>query len=102
MIAEQTSIEEIRAFEHMLLGEVRILGALRNHKHIVHIYGHQLSCKWLPAEDGNKDHRLLQSMIIMEHVNGGSLKVELGVECLLLSCICKARLTPDCVFCRVI
>ncbi|URD74714.1 STYKc [Musa troglodytarum] len=72
--ADQTSDEDIRNFEYRLLGEVRILNALRNHSCIVEIYGHQLSRKWLPATDGKKEYRLLRSMIIMEYVNGGSLK----------------------------
>ncbi|WOK99239.1 hypothetical protein Cni_G07951 [Canna indica] len=71
---DQASDKEIRDFEYKLLGEVRILGALRNHRCIVDIYGHQLSCKWVPGTDGNKEFRLLRSMIIMEYVNGGSLK----------------------------
>ncbi|KAJ8497928.1 hypothetical protein OPV22_008480 [Ensete ventricosum] len=72
--ADQTSDEAIRNFEYRLLGEVRILNALRNHSCIVEIYGHQLSRKWVPATDRNKEYRLLQSMIIMEYVNGGSLQ----------------------------
>ncbi|KAJ4793509.1 Protein kinase superfamily protein [Rhynchospora pubera] len=67
--------EEIRKFECKFLAEVRILGALRNHRSIVDIYGHQLSCKWVPASDGSgKEYRLLQSIIAMEYVRGGSLK----------------------------
>ncbi|XP_064948313.1 uncharacterized protein LOC135598446 [Musa acuminata AAA Group] len=72
--ADQTSDEDIRNFEYRLLGEVRILNALRNHSCIVEIYGHQLSRKWVPATEGKKEYRLLRSMIIMEYVNGGSLK----------------------------
>lgn len=68
--------EKIREFEHKFLAEVRMLGALRNHRSIVDIYGHQLSCKWVPATDGSgKEYRLLQSVIAMEYVRGGSLKV---------------------------
>jgi serine/threonine protein kinase len=70
------SSEKIREFEHKFLAEVRMLGALRNHSSIVDIYGHQLSCKWVPDSDGSgKEYRLLQTAIAMEYVRGGSLKV---------------------------
>lgn len=70
------STEETRIFEYKFLAEVRMLGAVRNHRSIVDIYGHQLSCKWVPASDGSgKEYRLLQSVIAMEYVRGGSLKV---------------------------
>jgi hypothetical protein len=39
------------------------------------MYGHQLSSKWVPSEDGNPERRILQSVILMEYVDGGSLKV---------------------------
>lgn len=68
------SVDEVRNFEYCCLGEVRILGALK-HSCIVEIYGHQISSKWIPASDGNLEHRVLQSAILMEHVKGGSLKV---------------------------
>ncbi|RVW55859.1 hypothetical protein CK203_075721 [Vitis vinifera] len=67
------SVDEVRNFEYCCLGEVRILGALK-HSCIVEIYGHQISSKWIPASDGNLEHRVLQSAILMEHVKGGSLK----------------------------
>ncbi|KAJ0981615.1 hypothetical protein J5N97_009870 [Dioscorea zingiberensis] len=69
--ASKASDEEIRNFEYAFLGEVRMLGALRKNRHIVQIYGHQLSTKWV---DGNSENRLLQSMIVMENVKGGCLK----------------------------
>ncbi|KAL6894071.1 hypothetical protein ACP4OV_008169 [Aristida adscensionis] len=65
--------EDIKHFEYKLLGEVRMLGALRKHRSIVDIYGHQLSSKWVQV-DGDKEYRILQSVILMEYVNGGSLK----------------------------
>ncbi|CAL4927275.1 unnamed protein product [Urochloa decumbens] len=67
------SNDEVKLFEYKLLGEVRMLGALRKHRSIVDIYGHQLSSKWVQA-DGDKEYRILQSIILMEYVNGGSLK----------------------------
>lgn len=77
LIADRISADKIKEFECILLGEVRIIDALlRNHKHIVNIYGHQLSCKWLRSLDGKEGDKLLQSRIIMEYVNGGSLKVD--------------------------
>nr|CAB3498247.1 unnamed protein product [Digitaria exilis] len=67
------SNDEVKLFEYKLLGEVRMLGALRKHRSIVDIYGHQLSSKWV-QDDGDKEYRILQSIILMEYVNGGSLK----------------------------
>ncbi|XP_062212377.1 uncharacterized protein LOC133913285 [Phragmites australis] len=67
------SNDEVKKFEYKLLGEVRMLGALRKHRSIVDIYGHQLSSKWVQV-DGDKEYRILQSIILMEYVNGGSLK----------------------------
>ncbi|KAJ1293648.1 hypothetical protein BS78_01G084600 [Paspalum vaginatum] len=67
------SNDEVKLFEYKLLGEVRMLGALRKHRSIVDIYGHQLSSKWVQV-DGDKEYRILQSIILMEYVNGGSLK----------------------------
>lgn len=72
------SDEEIREFEYTFLGEVRMLGALRNHSCIVDIYGHHLASKWVSPADGNKEYRVLQSIIFMEYVKGGSLKSYLG------------------------
>ncbi|XP_011027240.1 PREDICTED: uncharacterized protein LOC105127583 isoform X1 [Populus euphratica] len=69
----EASADEIRNFEYICLGEVRILGALQ-HSCIVEMYGHQLSSKWVPSEDGNPERRILQSVILMEYVDGGSLK----------------------------
>ena len=68
------SNDEVKLFEYKLLGEVRMLGALRKHRSIVDIYGHQLSSKWVQV-DGDKEYRVLQSIVLMEYVNGGSLKV---------------------------
>lgn len=68
------SVDAIRNFEYCCLGEVRLLGALK-HSCIVQIYGHQISSKWIPSSDGNQEHRLLESAILMELVKGGSLKV---------------------------
>jgi serine/threonine protein kinase len=67
--------DEIKNFEYKLLGEVRMLGALRKHRSIVDVYGHQFSSKWV-QDDGGKEYRILQSVILMEYVNGGSLKVK--------------------------
>ncbi|XP_062214624.1 uncharacterized protein LOC133915471 [Phragmites australis] len=67
------SNDEVKKFEYKLLGEVRMLGALRKHRSIVDTYGHQLSSKWVQV-DGDKEYRILQSVILMEYVNGGSLK----------------------------
>uniref|UniRef100_A0A0A9AUQ1 Protein kinase domain-containing protein n=1 Tax=Arundo donax TaxID=35708 RepID=A0A0A9AUQ1_ARUDO len=67
------SNDEVKNFEYKLLGEVRMLGALRKHRSIVDIYGHQLSSKWVQV-DGDNEYRILQSVILMEYVNGGSLK----------------------------
>ncbi|KAG8098120.1 hypothetical protein GUJ93_ZPchr0013g36210 [Zizania palustris] len=67
------SSDEVKNFEYKLLGEVRMLGALRKHRSIVDIYGHQLSSKWVQVDD-DKEYRILQSIIIMEYVKGGSLK----------------------------
>ncbi|KAG6529876.1 hypothetical protein ZIOFF_012091 [Zingiber officinale] len=74
--AVKTSADGVKEFECILLGEVRRLGALRNHKHIMNIYDHQLSCKWLPALDGKEGDRLLQSMIIMEYTYLNHLREE--------------------------
>lgn len=69
-----TSADEIRNFEYSCLGEVRILGALQ-HSCIVEMYGHQLSSKWISPKDGNPERRILRSVILMEYIEGGSLKV---------------------------
>ena len=70
-----TSGDEIKNFEYSCLGEVRILSALKKHPCIVEIYGHQISSKWALSSDGNPEHRILQSAILMEYMKGGSLKV---------------------------
>nr|AFN19672.1 serine/threonine receptor-like cytoplasmic kinase [Bambusa balcooa] len=67
------SSDEVKNFEYKLLAEVRMLGALRKHQSIVEIYGHQLYSKWVQA-DSDKEYRVLQSIILMEYVKGGSLK----------------------------
>ena len=68
-------MDEIRNFEYTCLGEVRILGVLREHPCIVEIYGHKISSEWIAASDEKPEHRLLCSAILMEYVRGGSLKV---------------------------
>ncbi|KAM0929646.1 hypothetical protein ACQ4PT_001660 [Festuca glaucescens] len=67
------SNDEVKTFEYKLLGEVRMLNALRKHRSIVDIYGHQFSSKWA-QDDSDKEYRIMQSVILMEYVNGGSLK----------------------------
>jgi hypothetical protein len=71
--ADGKSVDEIRSFEFTCIGEVRMLSALK-HPCIVDIYGHQILSKWVPSHDGNTERRLIQSAILMEHVQGGSLK----------------------------
>ncbi|XP_015888142.1 uncharacterized protein LOC107423136 [Ziziphus jujuba] len=71
--ASGTSADDIRNFEYGCLGEVRILSTLK-HPCIIEIYGHQISSKWVPSGDGNSEHRVLQSAILMEYIEGGSLK----------------------------
>lgn len=68
-----TSPEESKNFEFTCIGEVRMLCALK-HPCIVEIYGHQISSKWVPSSDGNTE-RIVQSAILMEYIEGGSLKV---------------------------
>ncbi|KAF5184900.1 Mitogen-activated protein kinase kinase kinase yoda [Thalictrum thalictroides] len=70
----RVSDEKVREFEYTCLGEVRMLGALKNHPCIVEMYGHQIFSKWVSPVDGSKDHRVLQSAIWMEYFEGGSLK----------------------------
>lgn len=81
------SLEEIRNFEYSFLGEVRMLGALRKHSCIVEIFGHQLSSRWAPPMEGIKENRLLQSIIVMEYIKGGSLKVIWWCHAFFLSLI---------------
>lgn len=76
----ESSFEEIRNFEFSCLGEVRILGALK-HSCIVQMYGHQISSEWIPSENGKPKRRLLRSAIFLEHVKGGSLKVNCLLTC---------------------
>lgn len=73
-----TAADGIRNFEYGCLGEVRILSTLK-HSCIIEIYGHQISSKWVPSGDGNSEHRVLQSAILMEYIEGGSLKVNFTV-----------------------
>ena len=81
------SFNEVKNFEYSCLGEVRILGALK-HPCIVEMYGHQISSKWVPVGDGESEHRILQSAILMEYIKGGSLKVLSFVKChLMVTCI---------------
>uniref|UniRef100_A0A7N0TF83 Protein kinase domain-containing protein n=1 Tax=Kalanchoe fedtschenkoi TaxID=63787 RepID=A0A7N0TF83_KALFE len=68
-----SSMNEVMNFEHNCLGEVRILGALK-HPCIVESYGHQISSKWTLSCDEHSDRRILQSSILLEYIEGGSLK----------------------------
>lgn len=68
------SLDKVKNFEYSCLGEVRILGALQ-HACIVEMYGHQITSKWISVGDGEEEHRILQSTILMEYIKGGSLKV---------------------------
>lgn len=72
--ADEASQEDIKKLEYAFLGELRMLGALRKHCCIVEIYGHQISSKWVPVADGHKESRILQFIIVMEYVKGGSIK----------------------------
>ncbi|XVF38298.1 hypothetical protein REPUB_Repub20aG0088700 [Reevesia pubescens] len=74
--ANGASSNEVKNFEYSCLGEVRILGALE-HPCIVEMYGHQISSKWIPVEDGKSECRILQSAILMEYIKGGSLKTHI-------------------------
>ncbi|KAL0376660.1 UNVERIFIED_CONTAM: Mitogen-activated protein kinase kinase kinase A [Sesamum calycinum] len=67
------SADEVRNFEFSCLGEVRMLSFLK-HSCIIEFYGHQISSKWSLTEDGNSGGRILQSAILMEYINGGSLR----------------------------
>ncbi|KAG9451766.1 hypothetical protein H6P81_004670 [Aristolochia fimbriata] len=71
--APGASVEKKMEFEYSCLGEIRMLGALRNHSCIVDMYGHQFSSKWASLEKGTKVDRLMQFTLMMEYV-GGSLK----------------------------
>ncbi|XWS21305.1 hypothetical protein CRYUN_Cryun30bG0044300 [Craigia yunnanensis] len=71
-----TSVNEIRNFEYICLGEIRMLGALK-HSCIVELYGHQISSIWVPSADEGPEHRIIQSTILMEYVKGGSLKCQI-------------------------
>lgn len=77
------SLDEKRNFEYTCLGEVRILGALREHPCIVEIYGHKISTEWITASDEKPEKCVLRSAIFMEYVRGGSLKkyVERLLKC---------------------
>ncbi|GKV43730.1 hypothetical protein SLEP1_g50984 [Rubroshorea leprosula] len=68
-----TSVAEVKDFEYSCLGEIRILGALK-HPCIVEMYGHQISFKWITAEDRNLEGHVMQSAILMEFIKGGSLR----------------------------
>ncbi|KAH9624110.1 hypothetical protein KSS87_020575 [Heliosperma pusillum] len=69
-----SSLDAIRKFELTCLGEVRMLGALRNHSCIVEIYGHKISSEWLAASNEKPEKRILRSTILMEYIKGGTLK----------------------------
>lgn len=66
------SADEIKNFELNCLGEVRILSALES-SCIVKLYGHQISSKWVQSSDKSPERRILQSNILMEYMEGGSL-----------------------------
>lgn len=68
------SADEIKNFELNCLGEVRILSALES-SCIVKLYGHQISSKWTQSSDKIPERRILQSNILMEYMEGGSLNV---------------------------
>ncbi|XP_061373943.1 uncharacterized protein LOC133316233 [Gastrolobium bilobum] len=68
-----SSADEVKFFEYNCLGEVRILGAFK-HPCIVEMYGHQISSEWTLSADGKSEHHVLRSAILMEYVEGGSLK----------------------------
>lgn len=74
MEVSAASLDDVRNFEYTCLGEVRILGALREHPCIVEVYGHKISSEWLAASDEKPEHRMLRSAILMEYVKGGSVK----------------------------
>ncbi|GLJ44197.1 hypothetical protein SUGI_0922540 [Cryptomeria japonica] len=74
----RASKEQQNNFEYSCLGEVRILGALKNHPCIIELYGHQLSSSWVSLSDGMGESQVVQSLIAMEYVKGGSLEVLLG------------------------
>lgn len=80
----EASGDVIKSFEYACLGEVRILGAVQGHSCIVEMYGHRISTEWVHASDGTPEHRVLHSAILLEYVQGGSLKVNcdpLGETC---------------------
>ncbi|KAK1391912.1 Serine/threonine-protein kinase PAK 6 [Heracleum sosnowskyi] len=66
------SADEIKNFELNCLGEVRILSALES-SCIVKLYGHQISSKWTQSSDKRPERHILQSNILMEYMEGGSL-----------------------------
>ncbi|KAH9298102.1 hypothetical protein KI387_029784, partial [Taxus chinensis] len=74
----RASKEQQNNFEYNCLGEVRILGALKKHPCIIDLYGHQISSSWVSLSDGMGESQVLQSIIAMEYVKGGSLEVLLG------------------------
>ncbi|KAK4768868.1 hypothetical protein SAY86_027018 [Trapa natans] len=71
--ASCNSIDDIRNFEYRCLGEVRRLGVLE-HPCIVKMVGHHIYSKWINGVDGNPQHSVLVSTILMEHIKGASLK----------------------------
>lgn len=68
-----SAAEAIKNFEFSCLGEIRIMASLK-HSCIVEFFGHRISSKWTPSSDGNSECRLIQSVIFMEYMKGGSLK----------------------------
>ncbi|XP_074292254.1 uncharacterized protein LOC141619128 [Silene latifolia] len=69
-----SSLDAIRKFELTCVGEVRMLGALRNHSCIVEIYGHKISSEWIAASNEKPEKRILRCTILMEYIRGGTLK----------------------------
>ncbi|KAB1222163.1 Kinase and exchange factor for Rac B [Morella rubra] len=62
------SVDGIVHFVGSCIGEVRILGSLK-HPCIVEFYGHQISSKWVPSEEGKPENsNIIQSAILMEDV----------------------------------
>lgn len=74
LVVYSNSVDGIVHFVGSCIGEVRILGSLK-HPCIVEFYGHQISSKWVPSEEGKPENsNIIQSAILMEYVRGGSLK----------------------------
>lgn len=68
-------LDEKRNFEYICLGEVRILGVLREYFCIVEIYGYKIFIEWIIVLDEKFEKCVLRFAIFMEYVRGGFLKV---------------------------